>query len=517
MQASVGVEVELLEPGFELQGLKMVEMGQFRSLRKIYGKADAGFFVGFSFNSKAFRVFNSRTRIVEENLHIRFSESTPNIVGSGLDCLFEINALTRIMNYEPIVASTQSNSFAGTKASDNAGQARKETKFVKDYILLPLLTADPPFSQDPKNQEKKNNVNSTNKVNTVSSIVNVPGTNEDNKLLFDPMASLEDVSIFNFSSDDEDDDFVAYQMDVKSAFLYGKIEKEVYVCQPPGFEDPNFPDRVYKVEKALYGLHQDPRPWFTKVKTASTPMETQKPLLKDEDDEEVDVHMYRSMIGSLMYFTSSRSDIMFTVCACARYQVNPKVSHLHAMNRIFRYCHVRFRGFPSYLHEGPPSPDYVPGPEHPPPLAYPLPVAISLTANSPGYIPESDPEEEDEDLEESSEDDADDEEEEEEHPASANSITPPVHCVIAKIAEVHENTLSPKKKLCIALYLRQDTDKIYGRLDDAQDDRLLMSGQLNMLRRDRHAHARTARLMESKAKLSREAWVQSKDGTARAE
>ncbi|GJR55125.1 hypothetical protein Tco_1405646 [Tanacetum coccineum] len=66
-------------------------------------------------------------------------------------------------------------------------------------------------------------------------------------------------------------------------------------------------------------------------------METQKPLLKDEDGEEVDVHMYRSMIGSLMYLTSSRPDIMFVVCACARYQVNPKVSHLHAMKRIFRY------------------------------------------------------------------------------------------------------------------------------------------------------------------------------------
>nr|GEV60948.1 uncharacterized mitochondrial protein AtMg00810-like [Tanacetum cinerariifolium] len=76
---------------------------------------------------------------------------------------------------------------------------------------------------------------------------------------------------------------------------------------------------------------------FTEVKNASTPMETQKPLLKDEDREEVDVHMYRLMIGSLMYLTSSRPDIMFAVCACARYQVNPKVSHLHDVKRIFRY------------------------------------------------------------------------------------------------------------------------------------------------------------------------------------
>ncbi|GKC85724.1 hypothetical protein Tco_1141441 [Tanacetum coccineum] len=65
-------------------------------------------------------------------------------------------------------------------------------------------------------------------------------------------------------------------------------------------------------------------------------METQKPLLKDGDGEEVDIHMYRLIIGSLMYLTSSRPDIMFVVCACARYQVNPKVSHLHAVKRIFR-------------------------------------------------------------------------------------------------------------------------------------------------------------------------------------
>ncbi|GJX94085.1 uncharacterized mitochondrial protein-like protein [Tanacetum coccineum] len=74
---------------------------------------------------------------------------------------------------------------------------------------------------------------------------------------------------------------------------------------------------------------------FSDVKTVSTPMETQKPLLKDEDGEEVDVHLYRSMIGSLMYLTSSRPNIMFVVCACARYQVNPKVSHLHVVKRIF--------------------------------------------------------------------------------------------------------------------------------------------------------------------------------------
>ncbi|GKD96409.1 ribonuclease H-like domain-containing protein, partial [Tanacetum coccineum] len=203
-------------------------------LGKFNGKADEGFFIGYSLNSKAFRVFNSRRRIVEENLYIRFSESTPNAVGSGPDWLFDIDALTRTMNYETIVSGTHSNGFAGTKASDNVGQARKETEPVKDYILLPLWTTDPPFSQDPKSshddgskpssddgkkvdedprkdsesndQEKEDNVNSTNNVNAASTNkVNAIGGKTSIELLLDPnMHALEDYSIFDSSKDDDD-------------------------------------------------------------------------------------------------------------------------------------------------------------------------------------------------------------------------------------------------------------------------------------------------------------------------
>nr|GEU74526.1 retrovirus-related Pol polyprotein from transposon TNT 1-94 [Tanacetum cinerariifolium] len=98
--------------------------------------------------------------------------------------------------------------------------------------------------------------------------------------------------------------FMVYQMDVKSAFLYETIEEEVYVCQPLGFEDLDYPHKVYKVVKALYGLHQALRAWkfdFTYVKSASTPIEIEKPLLKDPNGEDVDVHIYRPLITAVSY------------------------------------------------------------------------------------------------------------------------------------------------------------------------------------------------------------------------
>nr|GEX31064.1 putative ribonuclease H-like domain-containing protein [Tanacetum cinerariifolium] len=95
-------------------------------------------------------------------------------------------------------------------------------------------------------------------------------------------------------------------MDVKSAFLYGRIEENVYVRQPPGFEDPDHPDKVYKVTKALYDLHQAPRAWIANVEFASTLVDMEKTLVKDKDGDDVDLHLYRSMIGSLMYLTASR-------------------------------------------------------------------------------------------------------------------------------------------------------------------------------------------------------------------
>nr|GEU63279.1 hypothetical protein [Tanacetum cinerariifolium] len=164
-------------------------------------------------------------------------------------------------------------------------------------------------------------------------------------------------------------DFVVYQMDVKSDFLYGKIEKEVYVCQPSGFEDPAFPDKVYEVEKGTLWIASRPKSMkedgifisqdkyvakilrkfrFFEVKTASTPIETQKPLLKDKDREEVDVHIYRSMIGSLMYLTSSRPDIMFTAKHNAVRHKLMLLGKLTTARFIQMFLDKKLDGFPTH-------------------------------------------------------------------------------------------------------------------------------------------------------------------------
>ncbi|GJS04798.1 ribonuclease H-like domain-containing protein [Tanacetum coccineum] len=230
--------------------------------------------------------------------------------------------------------------------------------------------------------------------------------------VFAPVARIEAIRLFlafaSFMG------FIVYQMDVKSAFLYGTIDEKVYVSQPPSFVDPDHPKKVYKehgyrrgtIDKTLFikkdkkdimlvqvyvddilfgstkkswcdefetlmksrfqmssmgeltlflGLQVKQKPdgifisqdkyvgeilnkfKLANVKSTITPMETKMPLTKDEGATDVDVHMYRSMIGSLMYLTASRPDIMYAVCACSHFQVAPKTSHLYDVKRIFKY------------------------------------------------------------------------------------------------------------------------------------------------------------------------------------
>ncbi|GJQ98246.1 putative ribonuclease H-like domain-containing protein [Tanacetum coccineum] len=555
-------------------GCHVIIINTLDHLGKFDGKTDDGLFIGYSLTSKAFRVYNIRTRKVEENLHIRFLEDKPIITGDGLKWLFDIDSLTKSMNYVPVVAGTNSNDFAGSEKSNGEGHSSKETESSQDYIVMPLWKDASLFDSSSKNSsddkpkpssyaEKKDDEgiskasgvddqerpkSSTPSINTLGPSINTASANfKSNSLnintvsptvittrsncphyvsdmfslgdnatheathadLFGDETGLDMSNITTtyqvpttpntrihkvhsldhvisdiqsgeqtrgmikntnehgfisvvyegkthedlhtclfacFLSQEEPNRIakalsdpswveamqeellqdILKKINVKSAFLYGTIKDEVYVCQPPGFEDPDYPDKVYKVVKALYGLHQAPRAWygtlakylldngfqrgkidqtlfikkqkgdillvqvyvndiifgstnkelcteieklmhdkfqmssmgelnfflglqvkqredrifisqdkyvaeilrkfgFTDVKTASTPMDTKKPLLKDSNGDDVDVHLYRSMIGSLMYLTSSRPDIMFAVYTCARFQILPLI------------------------------------------------------------------------------------------------------------------------------------------------------------------------------------------------
>nr|GEY85903.1 hypothetical protein [Tanacetum cinerariifolium] len=378
-------------------------------LGKFDGKADEGFLIGYSVSSKAFRVFNSRARIVQETLHINFLENKPNVAGSGPTWLFDIDTLTKSMNYQPVTAGNQPNpsavkehefevkmpesevhvslsSSAKTKKHDDKttreakGKSHEhefEVKMPESEVHISLSSRFRNLSEEFKDFLD----NSINEVNAASTPVHVVGKSsyvDTSQYPDDPNTpALEDITY----SDDEEDvgaeadfsnleisityspipttkvhkdypvtqiignlssapqtrsmtrmvkeqgytkllkipvrlklcrrsffnsrckrnktqlvaqrhtqdegidyeevftpfarieairlflayasfmGFMVYQMDVKSALLYGTIEEEVYVCQPSGFEDPDYLDKVYKVVKSLYGLHQAPRAW----------------------------------------------------------------------------------------------------------------------------------------------------------------------------------------------------------------------------------------------------------------
>ncbi|GKA25200.1 putative ribonuclease H-like domain-containing protein [Tanacetum coccineum] len=144
-------------------------------LGKFDGKSDDGFFVGYSINSKAFRVFNARTRFIEENLHINFLENKPNVAGTGPNWMFDIDTLSMSMNYQPVFAGNQTNGNAGTKANINAGQAEISAvpeDEIADDAGKKNGVEDPAKEDDINGPGEATNTNSTNRLNTVSSPVN---------------------------------------------------------------------------------------------------------------------------------------------------------------------------------------------------------------------------------------------------------------------------------------------------------------------------------------------------------
>ncbi|GKA60115.1 putative ribonuclease H-like domain-containing protein [Tanacetum coccineum] len=315
-------------------------------LGKFDGNANEGFFVGYSTNSKAFRVFNSRTRIVEENLHVKFSENTPNIAGSRPNWPFDIDALTNSMSYKPVVAGNQSNGNTSTKACADASKAREETLPGKDYTLLPLWTQDSPFSSSSKDspdagfkpsreEEKKDTEDPGNEggiliygcaddpnipdLKEIVSLVPTTRIHKDhplNPVIRDLQSATQTRQMTK--NLEEYGFMISFRLYTKKSLCtnFEKMMHKKFQMSSMGKLTFFLGLQVKQKENDIF-ISQDmyvteilKKFGFSDVKTASTPMETHKTLLKDTDGEDVDEHLYRSMIGSLMYLTSSRPDIM---------------------------------------------------------------------------------------------------------------------------------------------------------------------------------------------------------------
>ena len=471
-------------------------------MEKFDKKTDEGIFLGYSSNKKAYRIYNKRTLIIEEAIHVTFDESCAKEIQDSNDedeLLHEIAKLNNNMdksNNEELSSSSQTDTMEEQPKENDLPKTWKYMKnHPRDLIIgdisqgvktrsIPPIISNYAFLSkiEPKTVDEALNYNSwidameeelnqfekskvwtlvprpsnhpvigtkwvfRNKLNDEGEVIRnkarlvAKGYAQEEGLDYDetfaPVARLEAIRILLAFACYKD--FKLFQMDVKSAFLNGYINEEVYVEQPQGFENEAFQEHVFKLSKALYGLKQAPRAWyerlgifliennfkrgnvdatlFTKViqneillvqiyvddiifgstneklckqfselmqkefemsmmgelkfflglqihqgqngifisqrkythellkkfkmdesKPVATPMCTSTKLDKDKTGKDVDKKLFRGIIGSLLYLTASRPDIMNAVCVCARFQAEPKESHLLAVKRILRY------------------------------------------------------------------------------------------------------------------------------------------------------------------------------------
>nr|GEX43652.1 Gag-Pol polyprotein [Tanacetum cinerariifolium] len=345
------------------------------NLDKMKEKGDACIFVGYSTQSRAYRVFNKRIRVIVETIHVNFDElphmasnhvssdpvpqcqstaldhdslspgpqcqeNVPQVAGivttsNELDLLFSpmfdelLNGSTQVVSKSSAVTTANAPNECQQQHITPLNTQTTPEPTCQVPTLAPTITSTENINQAETILENAH-VENDEFINIFSTPVQDRGETSsrhgyaqkegvDFEESFAPVARLEAVRLFIAYAAHKS--FTVYQMDVKTVFLYGPIKEEVYVNQPYGFVDPYHPDKVYRLKKALYGLKQAPRA------CVRTPMAT-KHLDADLSGTPVDQTKYRSMVRALMYLTSSRPDIVHVTCYCARYQAKPTEKHL---------------------------------------------------------------------------------------------------------------------------------------------------------------------------------------------
>nr|GEX13592.1 hypothetical protein [Tanacetum cinerariifolium] len=391
---------------------------------KFDAKVDIGIFVCYTLAKKAFRIYNRRTWIIIETIHVTFDELTAMASEQfssdpGLYLMTLATSSTRLVSnpvsqqpcippntddwirlFQPMFNEYFNPSTIVVSLVQEAVALRAEV--LADSPVLTSIDQDAPSTSIPSSQEQKHspviyqgfeespktptfyddplNESPHEGSNSQGSSSNIKidefggvlknkarlvaqGFRQEEEIDFEesfaPVARIEAIRIFVANAAHKN--MTIYQMDVKTAFLNGKLQQEVYVSQPEGFVDQDNPSHVYKLKKSLYDLKQAPRAWYDMLSSflisqhfskglriskcprgifinqsryafeivkkygmhstnfVDTPMVEKSKLDKDLQGKSVNATLYHGMIGSLMYLTSSQPDLIYAVCLCARW------------------------------------------------------------------------------------------------------------------------------------------------------------------------------------------------------
>nr|GEX16329.1 hypothetical protein [Tanacetum cinerariifolium] len=426
------LKFSLISSGLSKEDFKLKD-GE--NLNKMKEKGDECIFVRYFTQSRAYRVFNKRTRVIVETIHVNFDE-LPQMASDHSDEL--LNGSSKVVSNPSAVSTADApnqqmvkeyaqvendefiNIFCtpvqdqGETSSCHVDSSNMHT-FYQHHPSKHRWTKDHPLEQvirnplqsvrtrcqleldgeicmfaltvsqtEPKNIKEamadSTWIESIEYCHSKQTHLVAKGYAKKERVDFEEsfalVARLEAVRLFITYAAHKS--FTVYQMDLKTAFLYGPLKEEVYVNQPDGFVDPYHPDKIYRLKKALYGLKQALRAWYdelsnflvskgfskgiqiyqsprgifinqakyaqgilikhgmTSCDSVGTPMAT-KHLDADLCGTPVEQTKYCSMVGALMYLTASRPVIMHATCYCARYQAKPTEKHLTVVKRIFRY------------------------------------------------------------------------------------------------------------------------------------------------------------------------------------